>query len=585
MSSNFAHRLPFGAEVTGIGETRFRVWAPSVSDVSLLLDDNRTLPMSGAAGGWFELSANVAAGARYRYRMPDGTAVPDPVSRRQDGDVHGWSVVVDPNAFEWRNPEWRGRPWHEAVIYEVHPGLAGGFAGITGDLERLKALGVTVVELMPIADFPGTRNWGYDGVLPYAPDESYGTVEELKTMIDRAHGLGMMVMLDVVYNHFGPDGAYLHVFAKEFFEADKHSPWGAAIDFGRAEVRDYFTQNALYWLHEYRFDGLRFDAVHAISEQSYLQELSRTLRDSAGDGRFVHLVLENEHNASSLIGGGADFDAQWADDFHHCVHVLLTGEQEGYYEDYDGPADMLATALSEGFVYQGQVSPRGKSRGEASGHLAPTAFVACLQNHDQIGNRALGERLTLLTRPAALEAATVLLLLSPQIPLIFMGEEVGTQAPFFFFTDHNDELAELVRQGRRKEFAHFSAFSDTMRRDMIPDPNAPSTYETSRVERHPRDPDRTRLYETLLGIRAREIMPRIPGAASAGAQAIGTAAVIAAWTMGDGATLTIAANLGHEPAEITAPDGRVLFATQPVVETSIRDGSLPPSSAAAFLQD
>jgi maltooligosyltrehalose trehalohydrolase len=369
------------------------------------------------------------------------------------------------------------------VIYELPPGTFGGFDGIRAELPRLAALGVTVIELMPIADFPGQHNWGYDGVLPYAPDAAYGTPEALKALVDAAHGLGLMVMLDVVYNHFGPDGAYLHAYAKSFFREDLHTPWGAAIDFDRPEVQQYFEQNALYWLMEYRFDGLRFDAVHAIGSPAFLDQLAAFLRSGVEPGRYIHLVLEHEGNAARHLRESATapgFDAQWTDDVHHCLHVLLTGEDEGYYEDFRDPINQLARCMAEGFAYQGEISPHsGKPRGEPSGHLPSTSFVICLQNHDQIGNRAMGDRLTMLANPQGLRAATALLLLAPFIPLLFMGEEVFSKTPFLFFTDHNDELAELVRNGRREEFKHFAAFQDPERRERIPDPNAASTFTAS----------------------------------------------------------------------------------------------------------
>ena len=435
MTDRFSHRLPFGAELDG-DKVRFRIWAPSADRLALDLDGDDH-PMQAEAGGWHTASVKAAAGARYRYRMPDGMAFPDPASRAQAGDVHDPSLVVDPTAYHWQHPGWRGRPWHEAVVYELHPGAFGGFDGIRAELPRLAALGVTAVELMPVADFPGSHNWGYDGVLPYAPDASYGTPAQLKAMVDAAHGLGLMVLLDVVYNHFGPDGAYIHAFAKSFFREDIKTPWGAAIDFRKPEVREYFEQNALFWLMEYRFDGLRFDAVHAIGDPGFLDELAAMLRSRVEQDRHIHLVLEHEGNAARHLrtGPGAPgFDAQWTDDVHHCLHVLLTGEQEGYYEDFDKPIERLARTMAEGFAYQGEVSKHsGKPRGEPSAHLPTTSFVICLQNHDQIGNRAMGERLVQLADPQALRAATVLLLLSPFIPLMFMGEEVASATPFLFF--------------------------------------------------------------------------------------------------------------------------------------------------------
>ena len=432
-----------GVFPVGVGKWCFNIWAPSVDSVGLQIGDQAAQPMM-AQDGWFTAEAAAVAGMPYCFVLPDGLHVPDPASRCQADDVHGASLIVDPDAYHWKHPEWRNRHWHEAVIYEVHPGAMGGFSGIIARLPDLAKLGVTAVELMPVADFPGRHNWGYDGVLPYAPDRAYGTPDDLRGLIDAAHGVGLMVFVDVVYNHFGPDGAYLHAYAKPFFDEGVHTPWGAAIDFNRPEVQRFFIDNALMWVNEYRVDGLRFDAVHAISPASFLPDLAAAIR--AGADRPVHLVLEHEGNRSSLLRGPEAllFDAQWADDWHHCLHVLLTGENEGYYESFQSPAEQLARAMAEGFVFQGEISPHHKAaRGEPSADLPPTAFVICLQNHDQIGNRAMGERLTQLADPQALRAATALLLLSPQIPLLFMGEEYGSTTPFLFFTDHNEAFGRI----------------------------------------------------------------------------------------------------------------------------------------------
>jgi maltooligosyltrehalose trehalohydrolase len=435
------------------------------------------------------------------------------------------------------------------------------------------------VELMPVADFPGRHNWGYDGVLPFAPDAAYGTPDQLKALVDAAHGLGLMVLLDVVYNHFGPDGNYLHALAKPFFREDITTPWGASIDFLRREVREYFIGNALMWLMEYRFDGLRFDAVHAISEPDFLRDLAATIRRTVEPGRQVHLVLEHEGNASSLLRrGDADplFDAQWADDFHHCLHVLLTGESEGYYEDFQDATRLLARCLAEGFAYQGEVSAHsGKPRGEPSGHLPTTDFVVCLQNHDQIGNRAMGERLTTLADPDALRAAMVLLLCAPFVPMLFMGEEWGTRQPFLFFTDHNEELAKLVREGRRAEFKHFSAFQDAAKRAKIPDPNAASSFRASIPDEA--DPAMHDLVRRLLHLRRARIVPGIPGARSTGVDIPAPGAVVASWRLGTGETLTIALNLGTDPVQV-APEGELLFATGGA------EGALAPRHATVRLR-
>ena len=579
-----AYALPLGAELSS-GGVRFRLWAPTAETVEVAIEGRDPVRMVRADDGVHEALVDCGAGARYRFRLPDGTMVPDPAARAQAEDVNGPSVVVDPRSHEWMQTERPGRPWHEAVIYELHPGASGGFAGIAADIPRLAALGVTAIELMPIADFPGRHNWGYDGVLPYAPDAAYGTPGELKAMIDAAHAAGLMVLLDVVYNHFGPDGNYLHAYAESFFREDQHTPWGAAIDFRQPHVRRFFIDNALYWLMEYRFDGLRFDAVHVIGEPGFLTDMAAAIRAGVEPGRHVHLILEHEGNKSSLLEHS--FDAQWADDFHHCLHVMLTDEHEGYYGDFQDGARLLARCLAEGFAYQGEVAHNGKPRGEPSGHLPTTAFVVCLQNHDQIGNRAFGDRLTQLADPEALMAARALLLMSPFIPMLFMGEEWGSRTPFLFFTDHNAELGKLVREGRRREFAHFAAFTDPGKRETIPDPNARETFEASVPDRaeaevaaHMKILD---AHRALLALRHRYVAPHIPGARSTGAHVLGPKAVRGSWRMGDGSLLTIATNLGDAPVPIDALAGELLYGTGDHFARVVPEGALPARSTVIYL--
>ena len=565
---------PHGAIMLDAQHTRFALWAPDAFYVSVELENGKSIAMLPQADGWFEVEIKCPAGTRYRYNIDGEQDVPDPASRAQASDVHGWSLVVDPLAYHWRQPNWQGRPWHEAVIYELHVGALGGYANVEQHLPRLAELGVTAIELMPLAQFPGERNWGYDGVLPYAPHSSYGTPEQLKHLIDSAHEHGLAVILDVVYNHFGPDGNYLGQYAASFFQEDVHTPWGAGIDFERREVRDFFLDNALMWLLEYRFDGLRLDAVHAIDNPGFLQELAQRVRQQVDTGRHVWLVLENELNQASLLKH--DFDAQWNDDFHNVLHVLLTSETDAYYSDFaQDPTAKLARCLGEGFIYQGDTTRHGHARGEPSGGLPPTAFVAFLQNHDQIGNRALGERLHQLCPPQALKAATALLLLSPMIPLMFMGDEANAAEPFLFFTDHHGELAEAVREGRRNEFADFAAFQDPERREHIPDPNALSTLQQSMPTLA--DQDHVAFYRELLSLRHRHIVPHLPGSVALGAQVLGDAAVSARWRLGNGSVLQIDLNLSATALEYsTAP--HLIFATP------AGDGThLPPYSARVTL--
>jgi len=576
-------RPSFGANLVAPGRVHFRLWAPAQRRVSLVLDGRPALAMTASDGGWFETEAECVAGARYHYVLQDGTKVPDPAARAQAADVHGDSIVVDPHSYQWRFPQWRGRPWHETIFYELHVGALGGFDGVERELPRLAELGVTAIELMPIAEFPGRRNWGYDGVLPFAPECSYGSPNQLRALVDAAHEHNLMIFLDVVYNHFGPDGNYLHLYAPEMFRSDITTPWGPALDFRRKEVRRFFTDNALYWLMEYRFDGLRLDAVHAISEPDWLDEMAEEVRRSIEPARDVHLVLENDANVASHLA--SHFEAQWNDDGHHVLHVLLTGEHEGYYADYaDTPAARLARCLKDGFIYQGEPSAfrKGQARGTDSTQLPPTSFVLFLQNHDQIGNRAFGERLTSLAHPAALEAAIALQLLCPQIPLIFMGEEQASTSPFLFFTDHNPELARAVREGRQREFAAFAWFS--AHANEIPDPNSVATFERSRPAPHQDDAaKRERLYRELLALRRTEIVPRLKGARALDASAVGPAAVVAKWRLDGGAVLVIASNFGAHATAIPPQQHRMLFATSEGAAHATRSGRIEPYSTVALL--
>ncbi|HEY3596744.1 MAG TPA: malto-oligosyltrehalose trehalohydrolase [Paraburkholderia sp.] len=605
-----AHCLPFGAQLLGAASarprTRFRLWAPSCRAVQLVIENGPcqgAREMSPTGNGWFETETECGAGALYRFRLDGQLTVPDPASRFQPQDVHGPSEVIDPRAYHWQHTRWHGRPWEEAVLYELHVGALGGYAGVLKRLPSLVELGVTAIELMPLNDFPGTRNWGYDGVLPYAPDSAYGRPDELKTLIDAAHGLGLMVLLDVVYNHFGPDGNYLHQYAKPFFRDGTHTPWGPAIDFERLEVREFFCDNALYWLNEYRFDGLRFDAVHAIDNDAWLREVADHVRAKVQHGRHVHLVLENERNTANLLD--THFTAQWNDDAHNALHVLLTGETEGYYRAYaEQPIRLLARVLSYGFAYQGEPSPihDGKPRGEASGHLRPTAFVMFLQNHDQIGNRAFGERLRSLCPDDALRAATGLLLLSPQIPLLFMDEEYGSEQPFLFFTDYTGDLANAVREGRRREFARFSAFVDETRRAQIPDPNDPHTLIASSPSAADTNTDAgadaashdrlewMHFYKSALTVRAKLIAPRLKHAKPLHSTVLTTSsgdethALVARWRLDDGETLSIVLNLSEHAVPLPEqPAGKVVFETPPRARDRIDAGELPAHSFVAWL--
>ena len=601
------HAMPFGAESAADARTRFRLWAPTAHAVELMTVAGKAAahPMTAAGDGWWESLAAAPRGARYRYRIDGKLEVPDPASRFNPKDVHGESEVVDPGAFDWTDGGWRGRPWEEAVLYELHVGTftpEGTFAGVESRLDYLSALGVTAIELMPVADFPGKRGWGYDGVLPFAPDAAYGRPEDLKRLIAAAHARGMMVLIDVVYNHFGPEGNYLHAYARPFFTERHHTPWGAAINFddaGSRTVRDFFIHNALYWIEEYHADGLRLDAVHAILDDSkpdILVELAERVRSGPGAARHVHLVLENDRNQSRYLeradsGKARWYTAQWNDDIHHAFHVLLTGESDGYYADYaERPAWYLGRCLAEGFAQQGEPSGyREHKRGEPSAQLPPAAFVSFLQTHDQVGNRAFGERLCALAPEAPLRAATVAWLLAPAPPMLFMGEEFAAASPFQFFCDFGPELAAAVTEGRRREFAGFARFRDPAEQARIPDPNDPATAVRSRLdwaclEREPHA-RWLALYRELLAIRRRRLVPRLARIAGhAGRfEVLGRGAVAVSWRLGDGADLALLLNLGAEAVAVSGrPAGTLLRCEPGDADAAIASGRLPAAAAAVY---
>lgn len=472
----------WGAQPLGDGRWRFGLWAPDAEEARLEVG-GMAMPAQSAGQGWWLFEGEAAAGDAYRWVI-EGTPYPDPAARAQIGDVHGPSMLVDPATYHWRH-EWPGRPWHEAVVYELHLGTfteEGTFAAAIAELPRLADLGVTMIEIMPVAQFEGDRGWGYDGVLPFAPHPAYGTPDEMRTLVDAAHGHGIAVLLDVVYNHFGPSGNYLGAWCPSFFHPERASPWGAGIAFEGPAVREYFIANALHWLDEYRLDGLRLDAVHAIedhSETHFLDELAARIR-ACDFGRPIHLVTEDERNLARYFTADAPYDGTWNDDWHHAVHCLLTGEDESYYAPFavDPVAD-IATALAAGYVEQGQPRTNGDDtpRGEPSEALPRAAFVNFLGNHDQIGNRAQGERLHhLVTDRHAYRVMSALTLLTPFTPMLFMGDEFLTDAPFQFFVDFSGDLAEAVRKGRAQEFARFSSFGGK-----VPDPVAAETFIASMI--------------------------------------------------------------------------------------------------------
>jgi len=589
---HFHHRLPFGAELQSRAETRFRLWAPDANAVALELPNgSQRYPLRAIDDGWFETTVALGAGTRYFYRIDDELNVPDPAARFAPEGVQGPSEVIDPRAFEWHRSTWEGLPWHQAVLYELHVGTftnEGTYAAIIPRLRELADVGINTLELLPIATFPGKRGWGYDGVLPFAPHPEYGTPDDLKRFIQAAHDSGIAVVLDVVYNHFGPEGNYLHRYANGFFTDRYQTPWGSAIDFESAagrNVRQVFIQNALYWLEEYRFDGLRLDAVHAIRDAStphFVDELAAAIEAGPARERHVHLILENHHNEASRLQRRPTSrlsKAQWNDDFHHVAHVVLTGERDGYYANYaDRSNERLGRVLAEGFAYQGEpYGESGEPRGERSVGLPPSAFIDFLQNHDQIGNRALGERLVGLTSHDKLRAGVAWLLLSPHIPMLFMGEEYAATQPFLYFCDYQGELAEAITIGRRAEFGEFAAFATMSGHEGIPDPNACETFERSRLQwqERERSPHREWLayIRELLHVRAQHVAPRIPAIAPGSARyEVRGAHVCVQWPVGTREVLQLDANLGDPPCHLAGTPLEIIYST--AQSNAVRE--LPP---------
>jgi maltooligosyltrehalose trehalohydrolase len=504
-----------GASPGDVG-TRFRVWAPTASRVGLVLEpEGRTVPLDASSGGYFEgFVPDVGVGQRYRYRLDGGDAFPDPASRFQPEGVHGPSEVVDPSSYRWRDEGWAGIAQRDLVFYELHVGTftpEGTFRAAAQKLDYLRDLGVTAVELMPVADFPGRWNWGYDGAALYAPSRAYGRPDDLRALVDRAHALGLAVFLDVVYNHLGPDGAYLAAYGPVFTDRH-HTPWGDAVnldDEGCAGVRGFILDNALHWLREYHLDGLRLDATHALvddSEPHLLAELSAAVEALPGPPRT--LVAEDHRNLNTLLlprPEGLGLDAVWADDLHHLVRNITAGDTAGYYADFAGATTAdIAETLRRGWFYDGRPSKTtGQARGTSTERIRPEQCVVCIQNHDQIGNRPAGDRLTETASLASYRAASALLLFAPELPLLFMGQEWAASTPFQFFTDHNEELGPLVSAGRKSEFKDFPGFEGE-----VPDPQDPATFRRSTLDWREHETEEhamtLALYHGLLALR-REI--------------------------------------------------------------------------------
>ena len=551
--------LPFlrewGADPVGLDRWRFSIWAPQAESVAVGITSghrSRRIALRRYGEGMWRSEAPEQAGDTYLFHV-DGYTLPDPAARAQAGDVHAPSLLVDPSAYHWTT-RWKGRPWAEAVIHEIHIGTftpEGTFAAAARALPRLADIGFTAIELMPVAQFAGTRGWGYDGVLPYAPHGAYGTPDDLKHLVETAQSLGLMVILDVVYNHFGPDGFHLAAIAP-VFRKGVSTPWGGAIDFTRPAMRRFLVENALFWLAEYRLDGLRLDAIDGIydpSDPDFVTELARTIR-SFGFDRPIHLMTEDNRNITTYNDPANGLGiAEWNDDYHHAVHALLTGESQDYYASFArDPLNDLCLSLAEGYVEQGQPRPPlPDPRGEPSAHLPPTAFVVFNQNHDQIGNRRLGERLVTLTDPAKARIAHALLLSSPMIPLTFMGEETGSATPFRFFSDHGPDLAAAIREGRAREFPGLHTAD-------LPDPNDPAIFHASRPVAGPDAPEWETLTAALLDLRASRIVPLLKsGRPAAAATATSPATVTAEWRFPAG-TLRLVARFAPDPTAAQPKD-------------------------------
>jgi maltooligosyltrehalose trehalohydrolase len=562
-------------------DTQFRVWAPSATRLDLILErtDGSTSAhemVRDEDGRFTTARPDAPPGTRYRYRVDGQGPFPDPASRSQPHGVHGASQVVDPSDFAWTDGDWPGIAAHHLVLYELHVGAftpEGTFRAATAKLPWLHALGINTVLLMPVSDFPGARNWGYDGVQPFAPARCYGTPNDLRALVDAAHRAGLAVHLDVVYNHLGPDGAYQGTYSRQYYSEIHTSPWGQSINFdgrGSEHVRRYVIENALHWVHEYHMDGLRLDATHAIvddSQEHIAAAIARAVHESHPNRTHPHLVIAEDHrNAAYMIRGcderGWGLDGVWSDDFHHQVRRALTGDSDGYFADFTGSAEDIATTIREGWFYRGQHSSYFEEpRGSDTTGLPLSRFVIFLQNHDQVGNRAYGERLHHDVDLATYRAATVLLLVAPETPLLFMGQEWATRSPFRYFTDHHEELGRAVTAGRRREFRRFAKFADAEAASRIPDPQALDTFLTSRLDWDEvgRDPHAgmLRLYRRMLELRRSE--PALGHVPRAGAERLASGAdgvvVVSREAPGARRLLVIVRLRGRGVTPIDAPDG------------------------------
>lgn len=557
------HSLFFGAELAAGGGARFRIFAPAAREMRLAIAGRDPLKMNADGHGWHELTVPEAvAGTRYRYILPDGTDVPDPASRFQPEDVAGPSEVVDPAQYKWQGTAWCGRPWSEVVLYELHIGTftpEGTFRAAMERLDHLAELGVTAIELMTISDFAGTRNWGYDSVLMYAPDSAYGRPEELKAFVEAAHARGLMVILDVVYNHFGPEGNYLPLYFPQIFSREHKTSWGPALNFDgecSEESREFILQNALFWLEEYNIDGLRLDAAHAIIDNGprhVLDELAERVHAFAGD-RHIHLIREDENNIAERLARNGEgcttcYTAQWNHDIDHLLGAGFMGGMDYRKQDDRGETDRLGKAIAEGFVIAAE---ENHNEYEAGCRVPPNAFISFLQSHDLVGNRIFGERVTSLLSTETVRALVTVALLLPQAPMLFMGEEWGASTPFPYFCDFHGDLGEAVQKGRCEQISRLPGVSQEDLKN-APNCQAESTFRSAQLHweelGRPEHAAWLSFYRQLLAVRRERIVPLLQGLSGRCGtyEVLGPGSLKIEWTLAHGAKLHLSANLWHEP--------------------------------------